>query len=161
MVAPSRGYKQSVTDRNALTVGSSPPPSFETLCFFTSLSEKLHMLLTPSPPRLLSVRLTHSPLRGPVLFSFGLKEVKGSYLSWEEITAPWGADSRHSLLPPREASRLISAAAGRGSRPPVPGGKGEMRRAFLPKHWGEWVCLLFLSEPTHPVQVKAEGALPG
>lgn len=47
---PFPGYKQSVTNRNAPTVSSSPPPSSERLCFFTSLSERLRMLLPPPTP---------------------------------------------------------------------------------------------------------------
>lgn len=50
VVAPSRGYTQSVTDRNAPAASSSAAASSEGLRFFTSPSERLHMLLTPLPP---------------------------------------------------------------------------------------------------------------
>lgn len=42
---------QSITHRNALTVSSSVPPFPERLWFFTSLSERLHMLLPPPTPK--------------------------------------------------------------------------------------------------------------
>lgn len=54
---------QSITNRNALTVSSSVPLSSETLCFFTSLSERLHMLLPPTskPFRSLNSFLPEGP----------------------------------------------------------------------------------------------------
>lgn len=128
---PFPGYKQSVTNRNAPTVSSSPPASSERLCFFTSLSERLRMLLPPPPPQPLFGRLTLSSLRDAALFSLRLKEVPGSSLSREAHPSPPPRGSGRPSQPrpaplgqPAHSSRRRQVP---GSSPPVPGRKGERR----------------------------------
>lgn len=99
---------QSITHRNALTVSSSVPPFSERLCFFTSLSERLHMLLPPPPPNPFG-RLTLSYLGDPIPFSLRHKEVKRSYFSWEETTAP-SSPRGNRLLSQPVAAPLVQQA---------------------------------------------------